>query len=204
MEYVKVFTQDQRISIGVLQEFEGELMILSVKNPEKFKTGDILSCVYDEFTFQSNVLKISNNLLYIFAPIIKNNFIIDRRKYPRLEVSLSGFVNDCINEFIYDVPPEQLIEITDITIEGFGFTCEQRLKIGTPYILHVNLGNNMITKPKVIIENKTELENKKTRYGCRISQIDESEYRILRFYILTQQINLRSTEAKSDIKLEED
>lgn len=203
MEYVKVFTQDQRISIGGLQEFEGELMILSVKNPEKFKTGDILSCVYDEFTFQSNVLKISNDLLYIYAPIIKNNFIIDRRKYPRLEVCLNGYVNDCINEFIYDIPPEQLIEITDITIEGFGFICEQRLKIGTPYILHVNLGNNTIVKPKVIIENKTDIE-KKTRYGCKINQLNDTEYRILRFFILTQQINLRSLVPNTTDNIKED
>ncbi len=188
MHYIKIITQDQRVCIGELMEFEGELMIVNVNHPEKFNVGHTLSCIYNEFTFNSKVLKTKENFIYIHAPLLKNNLSCERRKYPRVGVTINGYINNCINETIFELPPDQHVGITNIAIEGFGFEADYLLKKSFPYILHVELNNKMIVKPRILITNITELDTG-YRFGCQINKISDEDNRILRFFILSQQLN---------------
>ncbi len=186
MEIIKIIKPGHRFSIGEMQHCEGELMNITVRQPEKFRVGDLIQCHCFGINFETKVLKKANNQIFVHAPIFHQKFPEERRKLPRIKVYLNAYINDCISTQLYDIPVDNHVKVIDLNIKGFGILTTEPLKKNFFYYLHADLGEIMI-KPKVIIRNEL-IFDEGFRYGCEIQSITQGEFRALRGYILMKQL----------------
>lgn len=186
MEYIKILKPGNRFSIGEMQHCEGELMNITVNNPDYFCVGDLIQCHCFGINFETKILKKVNNHIFIHAPIFHSKFPEERRKLPRIQVDLNAYINDCISTQLYDIPVDNHVKVIDLNIKGFGILTTEPLKKNFFYYLHVELGEKMV-KPKVIIRNEL-IFDEGFRYGCEIHSITQKEFKALRSFILMRQL----------------
>ncbi|WP_286884758.1 PilZ domain-containing protein [Aneurinibacillus sp. UBA3580] len=185
MEIVQ-FEYRGKLELGRMEMAEGELLYLEVKNPEAFTVGDFLVFFYGGRKFSVKIVKKSEKYICLFVPLFETNFPNNRRRWPRVKVELSAFINDYLSEKVYEIPADLRIRIIDVSIQGFGFVSHDPLKVNHSYYI-------LFDVPDLAIKTKTILRHEKLaddgyRYGCEILSITKQDFTALRRYVLLQQL----------------
>ncbi|MFT9848548.1 PilZ domain-containing protein [Aneurinibacillus sp. REN35] len=185
MEIVQ-FEYKGKLDLGKMETTEGELLSLEVKNPDIYKVGDMVALFYQGKKFSVKIIKKEEQHISLFIPLFEMNFPNNRRKWPRVGVDLTAFINDYVSEKIYEIPPDLRIQVLDLSIQGFGFASHEPLKVNHSYYL-------LFDAPDLSIKTKTIIRHEKLaddgyRYGCEIMSITKTDFNELRRYVLLRQL----------------
>ncbi|OEH92385.1 PilZ domain-containing protein [Bacillus solimangrovi] len=183
MDYIKL-KKDELLSTGALYLFEGELMKVVVKNVEDYNAGDHITCSYTGVEFETQILKINDNNLYMLIPQFNEQFPNEKRKHPRISGHIPVQMKGCARSEHEQENIEGLI--VDISRNGFGLTANRSLNEKNHYNIHFT-DEQLPIDVQVIIRNKRQTDGE-FRYGCEISSIEEKCEFLLRKYILSQQL----------------
>ncbi len=185
MDYIQIIWQN-KIRLGEIEDIEGEVMHVFLKNPAEFEIGDSVHCLFSTIRFESKVLKKDNQCIYLFIPIFLKKFPNERRKFPRLDVNCSALINDFLSEKVFEQAATMEVNIIDISLSGFGLLSCRPLKKNIPYFLYVK-GQELSLNPKVIIHNE-KYTDQGIRYGSEILSISKKDLCLLRKFILSEQL----------------
>lgn len=179
MEYIKIMKGDT-VHIGALYLFEGELMKITIKEPESFAAGDLLNCEYKQQRFSTKILKKKDYQIYILVPQFNKNFPNDKREHPRLKVNLEGEV------FLKSADKQFEITIIDISRRGIGFLADEKLPFEETYKVKADTPDLKV-KGSIKLRNESE-QDQQFRYGSEIVDISENDLFLLRKFILATQL----------------
>lgn len=185
MEIVQ-FEYRGRVELGRMETAEGELLNVEVKNPESYMVGDFIGFFYGGRKFSVKIIKKGLQHIFLFIPLFETNFPNNRRRWPRVRVDLSAFINDYLSEKIYELPPDLRIRVIDLSIQGFGFISPEPLRVNHSYYLLFEVPDLAI-KIKTIIRHE-KLADDGYRYGCEVLSITKKDFNALRRYVLLQQL----------------
>lgn len=183
MDYIKLVKADE-LHIGALYKFEGELMKITVKNPESFHAGDIISCYYANILFETKILKKLDYQLYVLVPQSNQHFPNEKRMHPRIKVDLEGSLLNYLNN------DKAIIRVVDISRNGFGIVLNKRenptFNVGDICEIKILFSDNPLAA-NLRIRNFEEFENVK-RFGCELQSISSKDEFELRKFILAEQL----------------
>ncbi|WP_276917358.1 PilZ domain-containing protein [Aneurinibacillus aneurinilyticus] len=185
MEIVQ-FEYRGKVESGRIETAEGELLNVEVKNPDSYMVGDFIGFFYGGSKFSVKIIKKGPQHICLFIPLFETNFPNNRRKWPRVCVDLSAFINDYLSEKIYEIPPDLRIRVIDLSIQGFGFISPEPLQVNHSYYLLFEVPDLAI-KIKTIIRHE-KLADDGYRYGCEVLSITKKDFHVLRRYVLLQQL----------------
>lgn len=175
-------TGENCFAFARVKTFEGELLVLETSSFKNFKVGEKVKCVFDASgkTVFLDIVNVLENFLYLYVPLTQSTENLQRRKFPRFEVQLNGFVNDYFNESMFGVPAEDPIFITDISLGGYGFKTETKIKVGNVCFLHFDLFDKTIA-PKVAIRHSSKITDSGLNfYGCELLKVSPEDSRHIR------------------------
>jgi len=187
MDVLKFLSQKGRMILGELVDFEGELMDVFIKSPDFFQVGEQMTCIYAGYEFQTVVLKIYGNHVYLYVPLFHDKFPNSQRKIPRVNFKQPAAINDCVSDQIFHLPPELKVNLLDFNVKGFGFASLEPLNVNTQYFLYFDIENEPI-KTKIILRNEVNFETG-FRYGSEIQAITKQDFHKLRRLVLTTQLS---------------
>jgi hypothetical protein len=165
-----------------LLSFEGEVLEVGLANLTPFKVGDVIYLKQGTNRQSAPIVRKSANSIFVLVPLTMDTFLNDRRNFPRYNVDVPAKikVNEAGMHAVYDV------QITDVSLKGFGFIVAQRLADNSALekIFFEFEGKTIEAKLNVI--NATQVSNG-MRYGTVVTYIDQDCFDLLRKFILTEQ-----------------
>lgn len=193
---IRLSKGNQTTTAKVVQ-LEGELLTVTVfSHDEKhFSVGDVITCAYHEKEYNSRILRIWNNTIYLFFSIYKESFVEEGRRVPRVNVDLTAFAM-AQSKYAKKVFNLNQIRVIDISLLGLGFHVEKKIETMSLYSI-LPQADLLPIKADITIYNETELESG-FRYGAEFTHITQKHFQVLRTYVLTQQLTSGSIEAAND------
>lgn len=180
MDDIKIIKCGNSFRMDGMPFCNGELMSVTVNQPEKFHTGEVIQCQCGDLLFEAKILQKTNKQIFFHAPLFHARFSKERRKLPRILVDLNTHIEHD------DFPVENEVKVIDLNMLGFGILTTEPLKKDSLYFLHVDLGESII-KPQIIIRNEL-VYDEGFRYGCEIHSMTNKEWKALREFIITKQL----------------
>lgn len=192
MEYINLVTGDC-FEIGVIEKIQGEILDVKINKIEQYKLGYTLVCIYGGIHFKTRILKKNNRVISIYVSLTQKEFPTDQREYPRVPVSLEAHINTNMEENVYFTKPVLPVDVSDISIKGFGFISTRKLAVGPhPYYLYVETGAGQI-KAEIILRHEEAIRSEKFQYGCEIVDISKHHLNGLLRLVLKKQLELSTT-----------
>ncbi|WP_017753486.1 PilZ domain-containing protein [Calidifontibacillus oryziterrae] len=183
MDYIKLIKDDE-YQIGALYKFEGELMKITVKDPDVFRAGDQIYCSYSDILFDTKILKKEDYQLYVLVPQTNEHFPHEKRKHPRIKVDLEGTL---LNYYNYNKAD---IKVIDISRDGFGILMNKKEKqifsVGDVCEIKIAISDNPFAANLQIRNN--EVIDQAIRLGCELHSISSKDEFELRKFILAEQL----------------
>lgn len=183
-QYIQINRIQQQPILGQIIQIEGELLTIQVKDASSFELGEKISCLYRSFEFDSNVLGLTGNHLYLYFPLQQNKALNDRRRVARVNVNLKAtlMLKNSLNKS-YDVHNLQML---DASILGFSFITKEPLKVGSICTL-LPQSDHLPIKADVKIRHLDQ-HDETYRYGTEIRHITPNHFHVLRKFVLAQQL----------------
>ncbi|WLR51838.1 PilZ domain-containing protein [Bacillus tianshenii] len=183
MDYIKL-VKDNKLYTGALYLFEGELMKIIVKNPQEYKAGDKITCLYTGVRFESKVLKVKDNHLFILVPQFYEQFPNEKRKHPRLKVDFPAHLH--VSQEAESNGEKTDARVLDISRKGLGIATTHPIRKERMYLLYIE-ENVLKLCAEIVIRNESTSDSM-YRYGCEIHDINEENEFVLRKFILSEQL----------------
>ncbi len=177
---------------------EGDIVDADFSESVAVSVGDPVRCMitrnYEElYTFEGVVLAKEAKRLILFNPLSVVEYREGRRRYPRFDVSVPGWIRlpHMQQEKGYTLDPE--VEVVNISLGGVAFRFDRPLPEKTPLTFYTELyGRN---REDEAIRSHLEVVHVKQDngylHGCKITGISGKDLHTLRKYLLKRQLELR-------------
>lgn len=184
MEFVRLISNNQLV-LGQIIDIKGEVIELTVHNPNKVEIHDNWKCIFQHHQFNTKILQKKGFRIFIYAPVELEFNKGERRTLPRLECHSQGNVYALDSTGWWKVGTVQMI---DFNIKGFGFATQCVLSEKETYRMDIQIQGKKIT-------SQIKVRNKRTyptfvRYGTEVTEIDNKNLEELRESVLNIQLEL--------------
>lgn len=195
MESILQIKVDEKIYEGNVTYEEGDLIEAVFSERIAFSAGESVNCLLTRsyeavHSFQGVVLAREHNRLILFHPPTAVEFREQRRRYPRFDVKLAGWIRQLHMDASQITYRDTSIEIINIGLGGLAFRCEKQLPLNAVFVVYTELaelnhGGDIMQARVQILHERAE---KSFLYGCKIKEITSKNFHTLRKYILQRQL----------------
>lgn len=182
-QYIQISSAQRQPALGQIKNIEGELIITQVKDASSFELGQKVVCTYRSFEFESSVLRIKENQLYLYFPLKPNKLLNDRRRTARVNVDMKAVLMLNTQSKAYDVHHLQML---DVSVLGFSFVTKDDFPIGSICTI-LPQSDQLPIKAEIKIKNQEVLDSG-YRFGTEIKHITPNHFHVLRKFVLAQQL----------------
>ncbi|KQL44926.1 glycosyltransferase [Brevibacillus choshinensis] len=200
MESILQIKKGNRMIEGNVTYEEGDLIEAVFPCQVDVTVGDQLPCLltidYESVNnFEAVVVAKENNRLFLFHSPTAVEFREQRRRYPRFDMELKGWIQYPSKEpdSLFSVY-SQMVDLVNLSLGGLAFRSDKPIPEEQPILFSAELhGRN---RPDGVIKAELQviherIEGRHHMLGCTIKGINARHFHNLRKYILQRQIEER-------------
>jgi len=196
MESILQVKRGKKMYEGKVTYEEGDLLEVVFEEEIDFSVGDPIPCMitrnYEQMNnFEGVILARDAHRLIIFHSPTAVEFKEQRRRYPRFDVLIEGWIR--LPEAAATKQPliDPMVEVINVSLGGLAFRFDQKLKVKTQLPIYIELyGKN---REDGAVHARLEVLHTKEEggsylYGCKINEINSKNLLVLRKYLLQRQL----------------
>ncbi|NGQ96670.1 PilZ domain-containing protein [Brevibacillus sp. SYP-B805] len=196
MESILQIKRGKKMYEGKVTYEEGDLLQAVFDEKVDLPVGDPVSCMITRnfeqmHTFEGVILAKDDNKLIVFHSPTAKEFKEQRRRYPRFEVNLKGWIRLPGTEQEKSILFYPSVELVNISLGGLAFRFDQKipLKARLPFYTELYGRGREDGEVKAHLEVTHAREDEGAMlYGCKIVEIDSKNLLTLRKYLLQRQL----------------
>jgi len=200
MESILQIKRGNRVIEGNVTYEEGDLIEAVFPGQVDVTVGDQLPCLltidYESISnFEAVVVAKEKNRLFLFHSPTAVEFREQRRRYPRFDMELKGWIQYPSQEpdSLFSVH-SQMVDLVNLSLGGLALRSDKSIPEEQPIIFSAELyGRN---RPDGVIKAELKIIHERIEdphhlFGCTIKGINARHFHNLRKYILQRQIEER-------------
>lgn len=196
MESIAQIKRGKKMYEGKVTYEEGDLLEVVFSETPDIPVGEPITCMitrnYEELhNLEGVVLARDENRLIVFHSPSVIEYKEQRRKYPRFEVDLNGWIrlpqnNEGKLPFV-----DPTIKVINLSLRGLAFRCDQRLEVRSQIPFYLELQRqgreeSSINATLEIVHMKQE--GSSYIHGGKIIEINSQNFLVLRKHLLQRQL----------------
>ncbi|WP_421616998.1 PilZ domain-containing protein [Brevibacillus sp. TJ4] len=199
MDRIIQIKKEKKTIEGTVIYEEGDLIEALFETAPEVVVGDQLPCLltsdYETFvTFQGVVLARENNRLFFFYSPTVAEFREQRRRYPRFDMDLRGWLQYPAQEPTLFSINSLMVDLVNLSLGGMAFRCDRQVPSEAPLYFSAELyGRN---RPDGVISGEIVIIHEQHKspyflYGCKFRGLTSRYLHNLRKYLLQRQLDER-------------
>lgn len=178
---------------GVVKYEQGDLVEARFEEEIDVSVGDPVSCMITRdlseiYSFEGIVMAKEPKRLIIFNPPSVLEFKEQRRRYPRYDVNLPGWIRISSPAAPKLGLADPKVEVVNLSLGGIAFRFNQKLAPKS----HVSFYSELYGRDEGIVQSKLEIIHVNDQdgyvHGCKIVDITSKSLHELRKYLLQRQL----------------
>lgn len=178
---------------GVVKYEQGDIVEARFEEVVDVSVGDPVSCMITRdlseiYSFEGIVIAREPMRLIIFNPPTVLEYKEQRRRYPRYDVNLPGWIRVASSDVSKTGLADPKVEVINLSLGGLAFRYDQKLTPKT----HVSFYSELYGRDSGIVQSKLEVVhvNEQDGYvhGCKVVDITGKSLHELRKYLLQRQL----------------
>lgn len=200
MDRIIQIKKEKKVIEGTVIYEEGDLIEASFASDPEIYVGDQLPCLltsdYETIsTFQGVVLAKDKNRLFLFHSPTVTEFREQRRRYPRFDMAIKGWLQYHAQEPVTLFSINSLmVDLVNLSLGGLAFRSDKPVPTDSPLYFSAELyGRN---RPDGVIKGEIQVIHEQQKaphflYGCTFKGMKSRYFHNLRKYILQRQLEER-------------
>ncbi len=193
MEDIIQIKHGKKMIEGSVKYEQGDIVEAVFEEEIEISVGDPVSCMITRdlseiYSFQGVVLAKEPKRLIIFNPPSVLEFKEQRRRYPRYDVTLPGWIRVVSQNTSKTGIADPKVEVVNLSLGGLAFRFEQKIAPKTQLTFY----SELYGREKGIVQSKLEVihinEQDGYVHGCKIIDITSKSLHELRKYLLHRQL----------------
>ncbi|MFB9331019.1 PilZ domain-containing protein [Paenibacillus aurantiacus] len=193
-----VVEKDGYVSTGLVTHVEGEMLEIEMSEFKSFHLGDpVHLTLYSPVgiqRLQSTVIAVAEGSLAVLLPPKSLAGLEEKREATRVEVRLDGKIQPSTQATgaegadDIDEEPAAVFKTRNVSLSGIGFEAVHNVTLGIGEILPavVSLGHELSCQLEIV---RRELEGEYCFYGARFVGLNELQTRMLRAFLIREQVS---------------